>query len=49
MIVDPWGTVVAEANGEGDAVLLADLDAAEVRRVRATLPALGHRRLGTVC
>jgi predicted amidohydrolase len=49
MIVDPWGTLVAEAAGEGDAVLLADLDPAEVRRVRATLPALGHRRLGTVC
>jgi deaminated glutathione amidase len=49
MIVDPWGTVVAETAREGDAVLLADLDPAEVRRVRATLPALGHRRLGTVC
>jgi predicted amidohydrolase len=49
MVVDPWGAVIAEAGGEGDAVLVADLDPAEVRRVRATLPALGHRRLGTVC
>jgi predicted amidohydrolase len=49
MIVDPWGTVACEAGEEGDAVLVADLDPAEVRRVRTTLPALGHRKLGTVC
>jgi predicted amidohydrolase len=49
MVVDPWGTVVTEAAGDGDAVLVADVDPAELRRVRATLPALGHRRLGTVC
>jgi nitrilase len=49
MIVDPWGAVIAAAEEEGDAVVLADLDPGEVRRVRTTLPALGHRRLGTVC
>ena len=49
MIVDPWGTVLASAGEEGDAVVLAELDPAEVRRVRTTLPALTHRRLGTVC
>jgi predicted amidohydrolase len=49
MIIDPWGAVIATADEEGDAVLLAELDPSEVRRVRATLPALGHRRLGTVC
>jgi predicted amidohydrolase len=49
MVLDPWGTIVAEAPEEGDDVVFADLDPAEVRRVRATLPALGHRRLGTVC
>jgi deaminated glutathione amidase len=49
MIVDPWGVVIADAEEEGDVVVVADLDPAEVRRVRASLPALGHRRLGTVC
>ena len=48
-VVDPWGTVLAEAGDEGDGVFAVDLDPAEVRRVRATLPALGHRRLGTAC
>jgi len=49
MVVDPWGTVLAEAPEEGDAVLFADLDPAELRRVRKALPALQHRRLGLVC
>jgi len=49
MIVDPWGRVLVRAPGEGDGVWFAELDAREVRSVRATLPALAHRRLGTVC
>jgi predicted amidohydrolase len=49
MVVDPWGSLIAEAGAEGDQVVLADLDPAEVRRVRTALPALAHRRLGTVC
>jgi len=49
MLVDPWGRVLGEAPGDGDAVVFADLDPAELRRVRAALPALGHRRLGLVC
>ena len=43
MIVDPWGTVLAEApEGEGTAV--ATLDFALMADVRARLPALTHRR-----
>jgi len=49
MIVDPWGTIIGEAAEEGDAVVVAELDPDEVRRVRSSLPALAHRRLGTVC
>ena len=49
MIVDPWGEVVVRAPAEGDGVWFADLDGDVVRSVRATLPALAHRRLGTVC
>jgi deaminated glutathione amidase len=49
MIVDPWGEVVARAPAEGDGVWYADIDVDRVRRVRTQLPALAHRRLGTVC
>jgi predicted amidohydrolase len=49
MIVAPWGDVLVEAPGEGTGVWFADLDVAELRRVRRVLPALEHRRLGTTC
>src|SRR5207253_1614565 len=43
MIVDPWGTVMAQvAHGEG--VALAELDFARQDRLRAELPALDHAR-----
>jgi predicted amidohydrolase len=43
MIVDPWGTVLARAP-EGEGVVVADLDFDHQDRVRASLPALNHRR-----
>jgi predicted amidohydrolase len=49
MIVDPWGRVLVRAPAEGDGVWFADLERDVVRSVRATLPALSHRRLGTIC
>ncbi len=49
LVVGPWGDVLAEAPEEGDGVIVVDLDLAELRRVRQTLPALQHRRLGMVC
>jgi predicted amidohydrolase len=49
LVVDPWGRVLVEAPEEGDGVWFADLDMAELRRVRQTLPALQHRRLGLAC
>lgn len=45
MVVDPWGTVVAERQDDGAGVVLADLDIARLREVRTQLPALGHRVL----
>ena len=45
MIVDPWGTVVAHAAGEGEAVVTAEIDAALLARVRREMPCLGHARL----
>jgi deaminated glutathione amidase len=49
MVVDPWGAVLVEAPGEGDGVWTAELDMARLHEVRASLPALRHRRLGPVC
>src|SRR5438093_480096 len=43
MIVDPWGTVLARAPEE-ECVVVADLDFAHQDRIRASLPALSHRR-----
>lgn len=43
-IVDPWGTVLAEAP-DGEGVVLAELDFARQDRLREELPALRHRRL----
>lgn len=43
MIIDPWGTVLARAPHR-EAVVLADLDLDDVKRVRRQLPALQHRR-----
>ena len=44
MVVDPWGTVVAQrAVDEG--VVSFELDAGQIERARAQLPALSHRVL----
>jgi deaminated glutathione amidase len=43
MIVGPWGAVLAEVP-DGEGIAVADLELAELARVRATLPALAHRR-----
>ena len=53
-IVDPWGAMVAAAGTgaadetEGEAVLLADVDPAEVERVRTRFPFLQDRRPSVV-
>jgi predicted amidohydrolase len=46
LVVDPWGRVLVEAS-DGEGVAFADLDAAELERVRERLPALRHRRLSS--
>jgi predicted amidohydrolase len=45
LIADPWGTVVAECS-DGEGVACAFVDDEHVKRVRAALPSLAHRRLG---
>jgi deaminated glutathione amidase len=48
LVADPWGRVVARAP-DGVGVTVAELDLAEVERVRTILPALRHRRLNPSC
>lgn len=43
MIIDPWGRVVAELGAE-PGICYADIDPAEVARVRTMLPSLTHDR-----
>jgi predicted amidohydrolase len=43
LIIDPWGRIVAEL-GDEPGICYADIDPAEVLRVRAMLPALTHDR-----
>ena len=44
LIVDPWGTVLAQAP-DGEGVIFAQLDYERLQRLRRELPALRHRRL----
>jgi len=44
LIVDPWGIVLAQL-GDSPGVAVADCSLAELDRVRASVPALRHRRL----
>lgn len=43
MVSNPWGEVIARA-GEGEELVLADMDLKEIDRVRRELPLLSHRR-----
>jgi deaminated glutathione amidase len=44
MIIDPWGTVVAQCS-DGSGVAVAPIDSAFVSSVRARMPVRAHRRL----
>jgi predicted amidohydrolase len=46
MIVDPWGTVMAERVDPSPGVVIADLDAVQQRKIRSELPVLANRRPG---
>lgn len=43
LIIDPWGKILAELGSE-PGVIVADIDPAEVARVRGMLPSLEHDR-----
>jgi apolipoprotein N-acyltransferase len=44
MVIDPWGTIVAECH-DGTDLLCVDLDRQRLHDVRRRLPSLQHRRL----
>jgi deaminated glutathione amidase len=44
LIVDPWGTILAQAP-DRDGLILAELDHARLARLRREMPCLEHRRL----
>jgi len=44
MIVDPWGTVIAERLDPTPGVVVADLDIGRQREIRSQLPVLANRR-----
>ena len=44
MIVDPWGTVIAERLAPTPGVVIAELDEHEQQRIRVELPVLANRR-----
>lgn len=44
-IVDPWGTVVADAGAEGEGLALFEVDFERQSKLRAALPCLEHRRV----
>jgi predicted amidohydrolase len=47
LIVDPWGTILAEAGENEQAVVTASLTARRLDEVRKSLPSLRHRRLAS--
>ena len=44
LIVDPWGRILAEAEGDAPGLILAEIDLARVADARARIPTLSHAR-----
>ena len=44
LIVDPWGTVIADSGNEEPGVVIATIDPAQVAKVRKNIPSLLHGR-----
>jgi predicted amidohydrolase len=43
MIVDPWGTVLADAGGDKPGVAIAAIEPSRLDQVRRQMPSLQHR------
>jgi predicted amidohydrolase len=44
MIIDPWGKILGQLGGEGEGVLVADIDPKAVAEARGRVPALANAR-----
>jgi predicted amidohydrolase len=44
MIINPWGEIIAEADGDQPAIITAEIDLDEVTKARQAIPALTHDR-----
>ncbi len=44
LIIDPWGTILAEGDGENIGIIMAELDLGAVKTAREAIPALLHDR-----
>lgn len=44
LIISPWGEVI-ECKPEGEGIIMADLDAAQVQKARSAIPTLTHDRI----
>ena len=47
MIIDPWGSVLAELDSENEGLITADVNLSYIRHIRSTFPTLSHKRLFT--
>jgi len=47
LIVDPWGNILAEASGDKEEIVYAELDKAFIEKIRKNFPALEHARFLT--
>lgn len=45
MIVDPWGTILAQGNAANPGIIFAEIDLAKQHKIRSELPAIKHRKL----
>ncbi len=45
LIVDPWGEILAEASGDKEEIIYADIDLDRLNEIRSKLPVLEHRKL----
>ncbi len=45
MVIDPWGRILAKASGNQEEIIYADLDFANLTKIRKDFPALNHRVL----
>ncbi|MCA0318778.1 MAG: carbon-nitrogen hydrolase family protein, partial [Proteobacteria bacterium] len=45
LIVDPWGTILAEADHDDPGIVVAEIDMARVEETRGRIPSLANGRV----